>query len=153
MGKDLRGKELGVGLYQRKDKRYSARYTNQYGKRMEFYDFKLSVVKKWLNDARYEDEHGLSGTGEKVTVTEWFEKWIKLYKEGVVKDNTVKNYKSRFENNIKPAIGNLQLNKVKKIQLQTILNNMYEEGYAFGTMVLAQITIHALFDGAVQSEY
>ena len=55
MGKDLRGKELGVGLYQRKDKRYSARYTNQYGKRMEFYDFKLSVVKKWLNDARYED--------------------------------------------------------------------------------------------------
>ena len=61
MGKDLRGKELGVGLYQRKDKRYSARYTNQYGKRMEFYDFKLSVVKKWLNDARYEDEHGLSG--------------------------------------------------------------------------------------------
>lgn len=90
MGKDLRGKELGVGLYQRKDKRYSARYTNQYGKRMEFYDFKLSVVKKWLNDARYEDEHGLSGTGEKVTVTEWFEKWIKLYKEGVVKDNTVK---------------------------------------------------------------
>ena len=152
MGKDLRGKELGVGLYQRKDKRYSARYTNQYGKRMEFYDFKLSVVKKWLNDARYEDEHGLSGTGEKVSVTEWFEKWIKLYKEGVVKDNTVKNYKSRFENNIKPAIGNLQLNKVKKIQLQTILNNMYDEGYAFGTMVLTQITIHALFDGAVQSE-
>lgn len=47
MGKDLRGMELGVGLYQqRKDKRYSARYTNQYGKRMEFYDFKLSVVKK-----------------------------------------------------------------------------------------------------------
>lgn len=48
MGKDLRGKELGVGLYQRKDKRYSARYTNQYGKRMEFYDFKLSVVKSGL---------------------------------------------------------------------------------------------------------
>lgn len=78
MGKDLRGMELGVGLYQqRKDKRYSARYTNQYGKRMEFYDFKLSVVKKCFNDARYEDEHVLSGKEEKVTVTEWFEKWIK----------------------------------------------------------------------------
>lgn len=33
--------------------------------------------------------------------------------------------------------------EVKKIQLQIILNNMYEEGYAFGTMVLIQITIHA----------
>lgn len=152
MGKDLKGKELGVGLFQRKDKRYSARFTNRYGRRMQFYHEKLSVVRKWLNDAKYEDEHGLAGTGEKVCVSEWFWQWIKLYKEGVVKDNTVKNYKSRFKFSIEPAIGTMQLTKVKKIHLQTILNNMYDEGYAYGTMVLTQITMHALFDGAVQSE-
>lgn len=53
-------------------------------------DEKLSVVRKWLNDAKYEDEHGLAGTGEKVCVSEWFWQWIKIYKEGVVKDNTEK---------------------------------------------------------------
>ena len=51
MGKDLKGKELGVGLFQRQDKRYSARFTNRYGRRMQFYHEKLSVVRKWLNDA------------------------------------------------------------------------------------------------------
>lgn len=152
MGKDLKGKELGVGLFQRKDKRYSARFTNRYGRRMQFYDEKLSVVRKWLNDAKYEDEHGLSGTGEKVCVSEWFWQWVKIYKEGIVKDNTVRNYKSRFKYNIEPAIGSMLITKVKKIHLQTILNDMYEEEYAYGTMVLAQITMHALFDGAIQSE-
>lgn len=58
--------------FQRKDKRYSARFTNRYGRRMQFYHEKLSVVRKWLNDAKYEDEHVLAGTGEKVCVSEWF---------------------------------------------------------------------------------
>lgn len=44
MGKVLKGKELGVGLFQRQDKQYSARFTNRYGRRMQFYDEKLSVV-------------------------------------------------------------------------------------------------------------
>lgn len=35
MGKDLKGKELGVGLNQRKDGRYQARFTKKDGKRAE----------------------------------------------------------------------------------------------------------------------
>ena len=35
MGKDLKGKELGVGLNQRKDKRYQARFTKSNGQRTE----------------------------------------------------------------------------------------------------------------------
>ena len=35
MGKDLKGKELGVGLTQIKDGRYSAKYTANNGKRVE----------------------------------------------------------------------------------------------------------------------
>ncbi len=31
MGKDLKGRELGVYLSQRKDGRYQARFTNRYG--------------------------------------------------------------------------------------------------------------------------
>ena len=35
MGKDLRGKELGVGLSQREDGLYVGRYTNKYGNRVQ----------------------------------------------------------------------------------------------------------------------
>ena len=35
MGKDLKGKELGVGLSQRKDGRYQARFTTPSNKRIE----------------------------------------------------------------------------------------------------------------------
>ena len=34
MGKDLRGKELGVGICQRKDGLYMARFTGRSGKRL-----------------------------------------------------------------------------------------------------------------------
>ncbi|MDO5127891.1 MAG: hypothetical protein Q4D54_09110 [Eubacteriales bacterium] len=35
MGKDLKGRELGVGICQRKDALYVARFTNKRGKRVE----------------------------------------------------------------------------------------------------------------------
>lgn len=41
MGKDLRGKELGVGINQRKDGLYTARFTDKLGKRKQKYFNKL----------------------------------------------------------------------------------------------------------------
>ena len=42
MGKDLKGKELGAGIVQRKDKRYVARYISKVsGKRVEKYFYKI----------------------------------------------------------------------------------------------------------------
>ena len=35
MGKDCKGKELGVGLSQRKDGRFQARFTKKDGKRVD----------------------------------------------------------------------------------------------------------------------
>ena len=48
MGKDLRGKELGVGISQREDGWYIGRYTNKRGKRIQkiFKNFK-SVDNGW----------------------------------------------------------------------------------------------------------
>ena len=58
MGKDLKGKELGVGICQLKDGRYMARYTNRYGKRMSLYSWNLKEVRTKLTKAKYEDELG-----------------------------------------------------------------------------------------------
>lgn len=45
MGKDLKGRELGKGLYQRKDGRYEAR-TKINGSDVSIYGFNLRELKK-----------------------------------------------------------------------------------------------------------
>lgn len=37
MGKNLKGKELGLGISQRADSYYVGRYTNKYGRRVQNY--------------------------------------------------------------------------------------------------------------------
>lgn len=151
MGKDLKGKELGVGLNQRKDKRYQARFTKQNGQRVEKNFPKLTEARAWLNEQRYLDT--MLTTGD-MTVDEWYEFWIENYKEGIVKDNTTKNYKQRYQYNIKDSIGNMKLCDVKQLHCQRLLNDMFASGkYSHGTMELVQITLHAIFKGAVENNY
>ena len=51
MGKNLKGKEGGKGIYQRKDGRYSARYIDKAGKRHEKYFQTLPEARNWMEDA------------------------------------------------------------------------------------------------------
>ena len=151
MGKDLKGKELGTGLCQRKDGRYSARFTTQNGKRTEKYFFKLNEAKDWLYKQKYLDTLLITGD---MTVNEWYEHWIKTFKEGVVADNTTKNYKQRYKYNIKRELGNMKLTDVKQIHCQMIINKMSNNGrYSCGTVELTKITMHAICKGAVESGY
>lgn len=150
MGKDLKGKELGVGLTQRKDGRYSAKFTKKNGQRPEKYFDKLREAKEWLIEQRYLDECLVTGN---LTVDEWYNIWIKEYKEDIVKDNTVKNYDNRYRINIKPNIGNFKLQDVRQIHCQRILNDMSDEGYSRGSVELTQITMHAIFKGAISNNY
>ena len=59
MGKNLKGKECGKGIYQRKDGLYSARYYDRQGKRKEKYFETLPEAKNWLADAKYEERHNI----------------------------------------------------------------------------------------------
>lgn len=151
MGKDLKGKELGVGLNQRKDGRYQARFTRNNGQRAEKNFAKVSQAREWLNEQRYLDK--AISTGD-MTVNDWYNYWITNYKEGIVKDNTTKNYRNRYQLNIKKEIGDMKLSDVKQIHCQSILNKMADSGrYSSGTMELTQITLHAIFKSAIENDY
>ncbi len=151
MGKDLKGKELGVGIGQRKDGRYQARFTKNNGERAEKNFLKLIDAQNWLYEQRRFD--GMLTTGN-MTVNDWYEQWMGIYKEGVVRDNTVKGYKQRYAFNIKKEIGNMNLCDVKQSHCQTVLNKMQSSGkYSVGTVKLTQITLHSLFQSAVDNNY
>ena len=70
MGKDLKGRECGKGLSQRKDKKYSARYVTKSGKRIEKYFNTLPEARNWLADSQYEDKHSTFGATSDMTVDE-----------------------------------------------------------------------------------
>ena len=59
MGKSQKGKELGIGISQRKDGLYTGRVTDpRTGKRIQKYFHKLQECRKWVADTQYEFAHG-----------------------------------------------------------------------------------------------
>ena len=76
MGKTLKGKECGKGIYQRKDGLYSARYYTRDGSRRERYFNTLPEARNWLADAKYEDRHNLTVVSSDMTVDAWFDYWM-----------------------------------------------------------------------------
>ena len=53
MGKNLKGKDCGKGICQRKDGLYYARFVNKAGKRYERYFQTLPEARNWIEDSKY----------------------------------------------------------------------------------------------------
>lgn len=151
MGRDLKGNEIGKGLTQRKDGYYSAKFTTREGVRKERYFEELKKAKQWLADAKYEDAHNTLVVNENMTVNEWFAAWIGE-RSKVVRANTVRNYKERYERNIKPIMGRMRINDVKPIHCQRVLNEMKEDGYAGSTIKQTLLTMTTMFWSAFEQD-
>lgn len=152
MGKDLRGKELGIGISQRKDGLYTARFTDRFGKRRQQYFKKLQECRQWLADAQFQDEHGgITACGD-MTVSAWFEYWLENIKSANAKKNTISNYRNRYKQSIEPYIGNMLLRDVKPLHCQNILNEMVNSGYKNSTIGLVRTAMKILFEDAVENE-
>ena len=151
MGKDLKGKELGRGILQRKkDNKYLASFVRSDGKRLYKTFDTVKDAKQWLTDIKYEDVHQLSVVSDKMTVNAWFDTWSSQ-KEKLVRPNTMRNYRDRYERNIKPLIGRMRINDVKPLNCQEILNKMAEEGYAGSTINQTLQTMITLFWAAFEN--
>lgn len=150
MGKDLRGKELGQGLSQRKDGRYSARFKSKSGKRVEKYFDKIVDARRWITEAKYDDEHSNIGAASQMTVDTWFDSWI-ASREKIVKPNTVRNNRERYNINIKPIIGHMVISDVKPMHCQEVLNQMKEK-YKGSTIYMTLTTMGSMFLEAEANE-
>ncbi len=164
MGKDLRGRELGRGLSQRKDGKYSARYRSKTGKRIEKYFDSLPQARNWLDKAKHEDANlkvlspfGLAAEGimkrdddlevlSDMTVDQWFDFWMK----NILSDrayNTKRNYRERYEFNIQPVMGRIKVKDVLQIHCKAVLDNM-KGVYATSTIYQTYITMGTMFKAA-----
>ena len=168
MGKNLKGRELGKGLSQRKDGRYSARYVSKTGSRKEKYFDSLSEARNWLGEARYQDEHNtviapfeiaandiltkdapLLAFSE-MTVDDWFTFWI----ENIIQNlawNTLRNYRERYKQNIQPLIGKMKIRDVRPMHCRKVLLDM-DKDYSGGTVRQTYITMGTMFKAAVMND-
>lgn len=151
MGKDLKGKELGAGIVQRKDGKYAARFVGKTKKRTEKHFDKVSEAKKWLAEAKYEDEHSNIGASSRMTVNAWFDFWLHEIKEKTTRPNTVRNYRERYEHNIRDVIGNMIISEVKPMHCQKVLNLM-EDSYKGSTIEQCRITMASMFFYAQENQ-
>ena len=150
MGKDLKGREIGKNLSQRKDKNYSARYTSKSGKRVEKYFSTLPEARNWLDKAKYEDSLGTMGMTSSVYVDDWFTYWH----DHLIADlspNTRRNYRERYVRNAQPIIGRMRMSDVKPMHCQKIFNDM-TDSYAGSTIRQTYIMLGALFRAAVRND-
>lgn len=150
MGKNLKGKECGKGIFQRQDGKYAARYTDKTGKRREKHFDTLPGAKNWLADTLYEEKHGILIANPDMTVDTWFEYWI----TNLICDlapNTLRNYRERYKQNIQPVIGQMKLSDVKPMHCKVILNRM-DELYAGSTIRQTYIAMGTMFRSAVMND-
>lgn len=152
MGKDLKGKEIGEGFYQRKNGSYAARYVDRFGKRRMIYGKTRIEAKKKLQ-AAIEANLTKKVVQKRYTVSEWYEIWMREYKEPVIRPSTKSYYKRLFQLQILPELGAMYLEEVQQVHVRKLINNIKEQGYEWETQNKIRILIQDLFNVAMVNDY
>ena len=149
MGKDLKGKELGTGITQRKNGIYHARFVDRFGNRKSLYNRNLRELKNSLNTVIYEDKKKINIIDEKTTLDEWYEKWINIHKYNVIRSSTKCNYDSVYKKHISPTLGKMSLSQITQLQIKGLIKNLDKLGYKYETKNRVRIMLLDMFNKAM----
>lgn len=152
MGKDLKGKELGSGICQRKDGRYYARFVDRFERRVTIYNRDLQALKDELNTALYTDKTQSNVVDTTINLDEWFEKWMDVYKFNVIRASTVRIYKQVYYKHISPVLGKRKLNKIKHIEIVGLIKGLAKKNYKYQTQNKVRVILLDMFDKAMIDE-
>ena len=132
MGTNLKGKELGEGISQRKDGRYQGRYTDRFGKRKYVYDADLSELKKRLRKVMSENDCCMNVCDDTMTLNEWFEEWIATYKSNCT-TTTINSYRAMYVR-IADILGDIPLSKLNAPTIQRAINRIESAQSQYDTL-------------------
>jgi integrase len=119
----------GSGSYKsRKDGRYQWSQTID-GKDRTLYGRTLKELREKVSKIG-----DLPITSNKFRVEEWFERWLDVYIKPLKKPATYNQYKTLYEQHIKPVIGYRKLSGIKSFDIQAVIARMNERKKASKTM-------------------
>jgi len=152
MGKDLKGKEIGDGIRQKENGSYEARYVDRFGKRRSLTGKNLKEVKKRLNELIYENEKEVN-IRDNLTLDEWYDKWMKVYKIDNIRPNTYRHYNTVYQKHIKPELGRIKLKDITQLQIRELLRKLTKQGYQYETKNKVKILLVDMFNKALEDEF
>lgn len=151
MGKDLKGKELGIGLSQRKDGVYQARYTDRWGKRKTIYGNDIRLLRKQLAEEITDNER-FSNVKEDITLDYWFGRWMEVYKNKSVRPNTKREYTHIYQKNISPYLGDRNISTLIKSDIQLLIDTASDNGYAYERQNKIKVILRDMLQRAVEDQ-
>lgn len=143
--------KLPNGVTQRKDGLYVGRFQYQ-GIRYNVTDQDMKKCADKLEKMKYEIKNGIYCKESLVTVDGWFHTWIEEYKKPTVKTNTVKAYKTMYEQHIKKPLGGKKIKEIRPEMIQRLYNSLKKQGLAAKTMDLVSTVLHGMFQQAYKNE-
>ena len=149
MGKDLKGKELGVGTSQRKDGLYQARYSDRWKKRKTIYGKNLRELRKELADAIAGNDN-FTNVKDEITLDKWFTRWMEVYKEKSIRSNTKREYTHIYSKNISPYIGGRLINSLIKSDIQLLIDRASDSGYGYERQNKIKVVLRDMLQRAVE---
>lgn len=159
MGKNLKGREIGSGYSQRKDGRYTYRYTDINGMRHDYYDTNLSALKrKVANEIEEEKRLIRKSTNTTKTFNDLYLEARKGYLKLRYKATTLYNFEKTYENNIqKSYLSNASVYKTRPSEVQEFLFNL-KDTYTIMTLrniktILSGILDFAVLEGIIPFNY
>ena len=151
MGKDLNGKELGIGITQRKDGLYQGRYKDRFGKNKTIYNHKLSTLRKELASA-IADNQIYASVRDEIKLDNWFDRWIDVYKRKSVRPNTIREYTHIYKKNISPFLGERKINSLVKSDIQQLIERTDDDGYLYERQNKVKVILADMFERAVEDD-
>lgn len=151
MGKDLKGKELGVGITQRKDGLYQGRYKDRFGKYKTIYNKKLGDLRKELAIA-VADNQLYTSVRDEIKLDDWFKRWVDVYKKKSVRPNTLREYTHIYTKNISPILGNRNINSLVKADIQQLIKKVNDDGYLYERQNKVKVILTDMFARAIEDD-
>ncbi|WP_051585997.1 tyrosine-type recombinase/integrase [Caldanaerobius polysaccharolyticus] len=134
-------------IYQRSDDgRWVAQITVN-GKRYTFSGKDREEVLQRLQEAQADRLHGEFVPRNKLTLAEWLETWLNIYKKPSISESTYRCYSNTIRNHIVPHIGNIKLQQLTPLHLQELYADLHKRGL-LRTATLAHLVLYMSLEQA-----
>lgn len=134
----------------RKDGRLMKRVSVN-GKIQTLYSKNPKDLERQYIELKHLSNKGITVNDQDMTVSNWADKWIKIYKPDKEKA-TIKMYEDAIRLYIKPNIGNIPLKRIKQSDIVDMLNVLDKKGITRRKEV-ALLTIKQILNKAVENDY
>ena len=139
-------------IRKRPDGRWEARYVSpKDGRQRSLYGKTRAEVRQKLTAVMSDVDCGTYIDASSMTVGQWLDIWLKDFCRDI-KLTTVDIYASYVHNQLKPRIGSIRIDKLTKVNVQLMLNDVQEDGIAASTAQTIRCTLSSALQKAVDMD-